>query len=282
MVQKLVVLLVLTISSFQFLPGQSDPKATQMLSQMIESARKVKTIRYHAIMNERIKGKMVEKNSFFKINTEPHKVYVRQSFIGIKLDALYCKGWNNDQLLVATVGFPWIKLSLDPKGSKVRDNHHHTLFEAGFTYFTNVIDDVIRENNPNMKISYAGMVEKLGKKCHKIVIDIDHFEFVPYTVKAGENVTKICEARNINDYMVVERNPDVDGYNDVKPGQVINIPNVYGKKLVLYIDPQLMLPAQIEIFDDKGLYGVYSYDQLIVNKPFQWDEFSATFKEYHF
>ena len=277
---RILVFSLLIISS-RFLIAQT-PDPQKILEEMVKSSKNVTTIRYHAVMNERINNKMVEKDSYFKINTNPLKIYVRQSFIGIKLDALYNQGFNNNQLYIATVGFPWIKLNFDPKGKQVRDNHHHTIFEAGFSYFTGIVDDIIKLKNNKIKFQYAGIEQRDGKNCHKIVVLIDEFKFVPYTLKEGENISTVSERLNINDYMVLERNPEIDYYTDVKAGQVINIPNMYAKKMILYIEPELMLPTQIELFDDKGLYAVYSYNKLVINKPFQWDEFHTTFKDYHF
>jgi LysM repeat protein len=249
---------------------------------MIENSEKVNTIEYNAVMSERIKGKMVVKKSFFKINTSPVKIYVRQSFIGIKLDALYVEGTNNNKLLIATIGFPWIQVSLDPKGKRVRENHHHTIFEAGFTYFSNVIEAIIKSHPDDIKIELEGSEIKDGKDCYKIVLYNNNFQFIEYTVQENENLTTIAKRMYTNDYMILENNPKIENYNDVKPGQVIKIPNSYASKMVLYLDKTILMPVQIDIFDNKGLYGSYSYNNLQINKQFEWDEFSPTNKNYHF
>jgi hypothetical protein len=82
--------------------------------------------------------------------------------------------------------------------------------------------------------------------------------------------------------MLLERNSGINYYNTIKAGQIIQIPNAYGSKLVLYLDASVMLPIQIDIYDDLGLFGSYFYNDLVINKPFAWDEFNATFKEYGF
>ncbi|HOT15827.1 MAG TPA: DUF1571 domain-containing protein [Bacteroidales bacterium] len=262
--------------------AHAEDYAIQLLEQMRQKANEVKTLRYDAVMNERIKGKMVEKVSSFKINTSPEKIYVAQSFIGIKLDALYCQGWNNNQLRVATVGFPWLELNLDPLGSMVRNNHHHTIFEAGFTYFVNIIGQIVDDPNRQLTITYMGNVKRNGISCQRINICNKKYAIIKYQIKAGENLTTIAKRLNINDYKILELNPEIDDYTDVKPGQIINIPNTYAKSLDLFIDETIMLPVLIDIYDENGQYGSYGYKNLVINKPFAADEFSITYKDYHF
>jgi outer membrane lipoprotein-sorting protein len=254
----------------------------QMLQTMSQKAKEVKTIRYNAVMNERIDDGMVVKNSFFKINVLPRKIYVAQSFIGIKLDGLYCEGWNKNQLLVATVGFPWLQLSLDPLGSRVRDNHHHTIFEAGFNYFVEVVDEFIKNRKDEIIITNAGKIIAYDRNCYKVNIEIKNFKIINYKVQQGENLTTIAKKLFINDYKILALNPEIDDYTDVVPGQIISIPNAYAKSMSLYIDLENMLPVQIDINDEKGLYGSYGYKKLVINVPFDHDEFSAMYKGYHF
>lgn len=277
-----LLLPIISIFCFCSLASSQQENAIALMQSMIEKSKQVKTIEYNAVMSERIKGKMVVKRSFFKINNSPVKIYVQQSFIGIKLDALYVEGTNNNQLLVATIGFPWIQVSLDPMGKKVRDNHHHTIFEAGFSYFTSVIVAIIKSHPKSIKIALEGSEFKNSHDCYKIVLYNDTFQMVDYRVKENENLTTIAKRMYTNDYMMLENNPTIHYYGHVKPGQLIKIPNSYAQKMILYLDKDILMPVQIDIYDNKGLYGSYSYNNLTINKQFAWDEFNTTFKSYHF
>ena len=252
------------------------------LKSMIDSARNVKTIEYEALMSERIGKKMVDKTSFFKINISPYKLYVRQSFIGITIEGIFNEGFNNNKLLVATIGFPWIQINLDPKSKRVRDNHHHTIYETGFNYFVSIIDDILKNHLNEVETSCEGSETKNGHDCYKIIITNKQFSYTNYSVRQGEDLTSIAKNMNTNDFMILEKNPKIKYYNSVKAGQVILVPTFYAKQMVLYLDKNLMLPVQIDIYDDKGLYAAYSYNKLVVNKHFAWNEFNATFKDYHF
>ena len=123
---------------------------------------------------------------------------------------------------------------------------------------------------------------KDGRNCLKIVLTNNSFHYISYTIQDGEDLTSIAKRLYLNDFMIMDKNPTIDYYDDVKSGQIIQIPTSYAKKMVLYLDKEIMLPVQIDIFDDKGLYGAYSYNKLIINKQFAWDEFNTTFKDYHF
>jgi hypothetical protein len=254
----------------------------QALQIMTQKASEVKTTIYDAYMHERIGNKFVDKTSFFKINVSPFKIYVRESLLGIHIEGLYSEGYNENKMLISTVGFPWIHTLLDPRGKKVRNNHHHTIYETGFEYFVSVINELLTMHRDEIALRYDGEETELNRNCYKITITDDNFKYINYTVQPGENLSSIAKRLFINDYMILELNPHIDFYNDVKPGQEIKIPNVYAKRMVLYLDKDLMLPIQIDIYDDKGLYAGYSYINLIINPAFAWNEFNTTFKDYHF
>ncbi len=281
--RKFIFLLFISFSITVFSQSVAN-KAVELIDQMIETNKTVKTLSFNTIMRERIKGKMVDKNTFFKIQVSPRKVYLRQSFIGIKLEGLYLDGSNNNELLVSTIGFPWVEMSIDPRGKTARDKHHHTLLEAGFGYFISVVSSLkVRNIEQYEKIcAYQGLVEKDKRQCHKIIFDNPTFSYNYYEVKNGEQLPTIANNLLVNDYMILEKNSSISGYNDVKAGQKIIVPNSYAKKMLLYLDKDLFLPIAIEVYDDQGLYAEYLYSDLKVNPVFQSDEFSASFKGYKF
>jgi hypothetical protein len=261
-----------------------EQKAKDLLNQMMVKNKEIKSLEYSAYMHERINGKFIDKNSFFKINISPQEIYLKQTFIGITVEGLYIEGLNNNQLLISSIGFPWLRINLDPRGSRVRKDHHHTIFDLGFDYFTEIIDTILKKYNSNLStmLSYEGLVSFNNHECHKITIQNDFFHYNRYTVKSSENLTTIANKFYVNDYMILEKNPEISNYTDVKPGQLIWVPSDYAQKLVLYLDADMLLPLLIEIYDEKGLYATYAYINLVINPTYKWNEFSPTFKEYHF
>jgi hypothetical protein len=277
-----LTLFIITFSVIFNSARSQEPDPIRILNNMIDSAKNVKTIEYEALMSERIGKKMVDKISFFKININPFKLYVRQSFIGITIEGIFNEGFNSNKMLVTTIGFPWIQINLDPKSKRVRDNHHHTIYETGFNYFVSIIEIILKNHLNEVDASIEKSETKNGHDCYKILIINRQFNYINYIVKQGEDLTSISKRMNTNDFMILERNSKIKYYNSVKPGQNILVPTFYARQMVLYLDKKLMLPVQIDIYDDKGLYAAYSYNKLIINKTFAWNEFNATFKDYHF
>jgi outer membrane lipoprotein-sorting protein len=99
-------------------------------------------------------------------------------------------------------------------------------------------------------------------------------------VKEGEDLIKIAKEQKLCDYILIEMNDEVDDYDDVKAGQIIQIPNVYAKKNIIYIDKKLHLPVRMEMFDDDGFFERYELSNIRVNPIIPQDEFSASYKDY--
>ena len=77
-------------------------------------------------------------------------------------------------------------------------------------------------------------------------------------------------------------NPSIDGFDNVRSGQVIKIPNFYCRMIEFYIDKVSWLPLRQLISDQKGLYEKYEMKSFLLNPVFKTDEFSPEFGEYKF
>ncbi|MBK7137901.1 MAG: LysM peptidoglycan-binding domain-containing protein [Bacteroidetes bacterium] len=113
----------------------------------------------------------------------------------------------------------------------------------------------------------AGSVTYEGKDCHKIILTDPNYGFVNYTIKAGETIWKIAEAKAIPEYKVKELNNWMD-YDDMVAGKTIKIPTAYAKVTTLYIDKSNNLPIYQKMEDDKGMYETYEFKELKVNPTF--------------
>lgn len=250
---------------------------------MVEASNAIKSLRYETVIRERFDNEYIVKTNVFKINIKPFKIFFNENILGMKIEGLYCEGSNNNQILICTKGFPWVQISVDPRSEKARKNHHHTIFEAGFESYVKILHSIKEKHRLNFSqiISYQGLVEINNKMCHKIVMNIPDYKIQPYLVKNGENITSIANKFFINDYYIVEFNK-LKNYNSIQAGNIIKIPNYYGKRFVFYLYNNNHLPALIEIYDDKGLYASYNYSNLEINPHFSNLEFSTTNPLYHF
>ena len=118
--------------------------------------------------------------------------------------------------------------------------------------------------------------------CYKLAISFPEFAWGPYTIKKGENLNTIARKLKVSEYMVLMNNHKISWYNDVKEGQIIQVPNAYAKLTILHVDKELLLPVSNKIFDDQGLFETYEYHNLQVNTTILPEEFTKDYKDYNF
>ena len=257
------------------------PSCKEIIQNTLAAVEKIQTLKFHLKCNERIKGKLIASESHIKMNATPRKIYI--SLDGPEL--LWLEGKNNGNALVNPNGFPYMNLNLDPMGNIMRENQHHTIHEVGFGYFAGIIKNSMQLSGEKFDNYFKcmGSLTWNGYDCYYITAEYPFFKYENYTVQKGETLVSIAKKLNVGDYMLLEINSDkVNSYHNVKAGQVIKVPNVYGNKLILYIDKTLLVPRVIKVYDDKGLYESYEYHDLQVNPTIPEEEFTKEYKGYKF
>lgn len=268
-------------SSFCRLQQDTNEKqAREIVSKLLSSISKLETMKWNLKVIERIKGKEKKYGSSVKLKVNPRKLY-----INIKgTEVLWVTGENDGKALVHPNSFPYINLNLDPLGSLMRNEQHHTIYEMGFTYMGEIIKNFVQKAGDKFgdEFKYEGEEEHNYQKCYKITINNPNFSYVDYTVKKGETMITIARKLYVGEYMILENNPKKKDYNDVKEGDVIKVPTAYAKHVTLYIDKLYYVPIGIRVEDDKGLYEQYDYFFLQVNPKLDDAEFTKTYKDYKF
>ncbi len=252
----------------------------ELIDKIFAAVDNVKTVRYNLQCNERIKGRMQHTESRVKLQISPRKLYLYIKGI----EVLWIQGWNNGDALVNPNSFPYIDLSLNPFSTLMRKDQHHTINEMGFHYLADILKDGMKKAGDKLDKYFSVYGDEVyeGRDCYKLAITFPDFAWGPYTVKKGENLTTIARKLRISEYMVLENNPKISSYTDVKEGQIIQVPNAYAKLTLLLIDKEYLLPVNNKVFDDKGLFETYEYHDLKVNVPIAPEEFTAHYKGYHF
>ena len=277
------VLAALLMSTFFLLitAYTPSPSCKEIMQNTLAAVNKIQTLKFHLKCNERIKGKLMASESHIKMNASPRKIYINLD--GPEL--LWLEGKNNGNALVNPNGFPYMNLNLDPLGNIMRENQHHTIHEVGFSYFAGIIKNSIQLSGEKFDDYFKCMGSLIwnGYDCYYITAEYPFFKYENYTVQKGETLVSIAKKLNVGDYMLLEINSDkVNNYHDVKVNQVIKVPNVYGNKLIIYIDKTLLVPRIIKVYDDKGLYESYEYQDLQVNPSIPEEEFTKEYKGYKF
>lgn len=252
----------------------------EIIGKIFDAINSVKTLRYNLQCNERIKGRMQHTESRVKLQVNPRKLYL--NIRGVEV--LWATGTNNGEALVNPNAFPYVNLNLDTYGSLMRKDQHHTIHEMGYQYLADILKDGMKRAGDNLDKYFKILGEEKynGRDCYQLSIAFPDYAWGNYTVKKGENLISIARKLHVSEYMVLENNPKLSSYHDVKEGQVIKVPNAYAKLTLLLIDKEYLLPVNNKIFDDKGLYETYEYYNLQVNPYIAQEEFSKNFKEYNF
>lgn len=280
--KNLIYIILLTFCFFtQNVFSQKTTNAKDAVFKMIKSIHDVERLKYSLKIIERGKKGFNNYESSVKLNRKPRKIYLYIK--GIEL--IWVNGWNGNKAYVKPNSFPYINLSLDPLGSLMRQDQHHTLNEMGVDYFASVIEYIALkfDNKFDEVFKFEGEERINNRPCYKIIIDNKDFGYETYTVGDNESITSIARKLHISEYMILEVNPKLKDYFDIlKKGQTLKVPNSYAKHVTLYIDQLYFLPISIKILDDKGLFEQYDYHFLQVNPKIDDAEFTTEYKDYKF
>lgn len=289
-VKKGMTMMLLFIASVASALGQPTPSATPpskartVVDDMSRAMDRVITCTGRVKRLERINGKMESGDLRFRLNSKPRKIYVYNIAPDEGAELLWVQGWNSEKVFVHPNKFPWVNVSLSPNSGELLKNQHHNLFAIGFDYTNGIVKHLLSEYGDEFDehVSYAGQQKWYGKMLDVIKITYKQYKIENYTVQAGEDLFKIDAKLHVPAYKIIELNPGIDDFFDVKPGQVIKVPNVYAPEMVIMVDPDLHLPIVQIIQDDKGLFEKYEYSELKINPRFSTMEFNEDHEEYGF
>jgi outer membrane lipoprotein-sorting protein len=275
MKRALVIILLLSICSAGY-----TQTATALLYQMMDSARAVKGFKSVISKTERIQGKMITQESLVKVKRNPYLLYVRQLQPKEGVEILCNR--ECEKALINTNGFPWLNLTLDPFGQLMRKNQHHTVHDTGFDLLVRILESELRIDDANQVLTADPRAVWDNKSVYRVEMLNKDFKYVKYKVRPGEDISHIADRLNVNGYAILEANSECNDYEDVVAGQIIIVPSNYAYKMILLLDKKTMLPVQINVFDDDGLFEEYIYRQFVLNPVFASNEFEADFLEYSF
>ena len=275
------VIAIFVFSSFQI---HNSPSAIQIVKEMFARTKQIKTMSYTMRKKERIAGQFQSQESSVKLNVSPLKMYLKQSAPKQGLEVLYVAGENGNKALINTNGFPWVNVSLDPMGAVMRDHQHHTVFQSGYAHLMAILEHLTNKYQPELEtiMTHATTENIDGHECWLITFSNPHFKYFKYTVAQKETILTIADKYKLSEHMIMERNPIIGNYEDVKPGQIIELPNDYSNKLELYVDKVRMIPLVMKVYDDKGLYEYYEYSNVKLNPVLSADDFNKNNSAYGF
>ena len=252
----------------------------QLTSQLTAAIQNLKTLRCVANAQERIGRKYYPDRSQMKLTFNPLRVYIKN---GKGIEVLYVTGQNGGDAWVNPNAFPYVTLSLDPNGSLMRKNQHHTALQAGFGTIAELLEGSAGRTDKSFTRSfrYAGDTTVQGHLAHILRSDYPQFRYVAYKASKNETPAAVAARFGCGEYRVLERNK-LDIGDKLAEGQVLQVPNAYGRRTIVLVDPKTFLPNSVAVYDDQGLFEKYDFSEVIANQPIPLAEFSKEYKGYHF
>ena len=260
-----------------------DNPGTKILDNMLASIDRVHAIQFRLKQYERYNGKIELEDDRVKLKTNPLSLFIEVISPDAGAEVLWVQGENNGEAYVHPNGFPYLTLNFLPDSKTLRKGHHN-IFALQLSYMAGLIRSTMQNagSSFNSNLHLEQDVVFNHETCYQLNIEHPSFAFVPYTIKPGENLISLAERLHLSEYMILENNPGLSEYSDVKAGQVIHIPNNYARKMTLYISKKTYLPLAEFIYDDKGLFERYEFSEVKVNPEFGPEEFSKHNPAYHF
>jgi hypothetical protein len=250
----------------------------QLTSRMSAAIEGLKYLRCTVKAQERIGANINQARSIMKLTYKPVRIYIKNQK---GVEVLWLQGQNDGDAWVYPASFPYVTLSLDPTGKLMRSNQHHTALQAGF----GTISDLLRttglrqDNSYSKSFRYAGDTTIQGRTNHVLRSDYPQFRYVTYKAGKNETIETVAERFGCGAYRVVERNNLTIG-EKIPEGKVLQVPNAYGRRTILCVDPKTYLPTLVQVNDDKGLFEKFEFQDVIPNQPIPLEEFSKDYQGY--
>jgi hypothetical protein len=275
--RKIIPLIALTLVGATA-PLAPPPTTEQLTTRMTAAIENLKTLRCTVKAQERIGGTINQARSIMKLTYNPVRIYIK-NHKGVEV--LWVAGQNNGDAWVYPATFPYVTLSLDPNGKLMRGSQHHTALQAGF----GTISDLLRttglrqDNSFSRTFRYTGDTVLLGRTSHVLRSSYPQFRYVTYKAGKNETIGTVAERFGCGEFRVIERNGLTIG-EKIPEGKILQVPNAYGRRTTVCIDPKTFLPTMVQVDDDKGLFEKFEFSNVIANQPIPLQEFSKDYKDY--
>lgn len=281
LIRRFVFLAVVSLALGSVLTAaQPAPVITtgQLVERMTGAVENLRYLRCSAKAQERLGRGVKPSSSVMKLSFRPFRVYLKDNK---SVEVLWVAGQNNGDAWVYPASFPYITLSLDPTGGLMRKDQHHTVLQAGFGTIADLLrPTALRQDATYSRtFRYTGDTTVLGRPCHVLRSDFPQFRYVPYRTGKKETVATVAERFGCGEYRILERNNLSPGAA-LTEGQVLQVPNGYGRRVILCIDPQHYLPIVVDVRDDRGLFEKFEFYNLVVNQPIPNEEFTKGYQGY--
>ncbi|MBT9394668.1 DUF1571 domain-containing protein [Hymenobacter sp. NST-14] len=275
---RLAPVLLLGLGSTATIPAEPKITTDVLVSRLSSAIENLKTLRCNVRAQERIGAAYQQNRTAMKMSFNPYKVYLRNDK---GIEVLYVTGQNNGDAWVYPNSFPYVTLSLDPNGSLMRKSIHHSALEAGYGTIAEMLDGSGQRLNPGFEktFRYTADTTVQGRPAYVLRSVYPQFRYVSYKPTKAESTKTIADKFGCGEYRILERN-NLSVGAIVPAGKTLQVPNAYGRRILLCVDQKLFLPLVVQVHDDKGLFEKFEFHDVVANQPIPAQEFTKDFKGY--
>jgi outer membrane lipoprotein-sorting protein len=184
-------------------------------------------------------------------------------------EVLYAPGWNKDRIRVHKGSFPDWNVNLDPYGTIAMARSHHPVPEISLVRLCEtVLDNVRRARERNVgSLIVQGHENVFGRPALRLEATTPGTGRSP-TIEKGQTLWDVAKAAHQSMYVILHANRARrwTQADHPKPGDAVIVPEFYAGRMVLWIDDELHVPLQVDLYDHEGnLYEHYEHHDLKIN-----------------
>lgn len=232
--------------------ASAQPDPHELIRLAIANARAVQSAAFKIENTERFDGELRTGTQEVRYRQQPFQVWMTFVYPDPGATILYDATANRDKMIYDPVGFPYMKLELDPLGTVARNNNQHTIYEIGFEHIAKLIETVYEGAEA------VTLLPKSSDHVQQVRIISGRKGFRNYTVGKGESTRSIAQLLRISEYKLVEMNEDVRAYGELKEGMQLLVPEYYALSTIVSIDATSRLPVKLSLTDEVGLLADYT------------------------
>jgi outer membrane lipoprotein-sorting protein len=266
---RLLLPLLLVLAAAATAPHY-DPDAYAALEAMEKTAAGINDYTMQLVKRE-LRGTELTPEETIAIKWQrPQRIYLHE-IAGPRegQEVLYAPGWNKDRIRVHKGSFPDWNVNLDPYGDIAMARSHHPVPEVSLVRLIGIVlDNVRRARTRNVgTLSSNGHETLFGRPALRVEATTPATGRTP-TLEQGQTLWDIARATGQSMYVILHANRARGWWQPDTPkrGDAVIVPEFYAGRLVLWIDDELHLPLQIDLYDHEGnLYEHYEHHDLKIN-----------------
>jgi outer membrane lipoprotein-sorting protein len=264
-----------------------EPEALAAVDAMTKASRDLHDYTMQLVKRE-LRGKELSDPETIVIKwQQPQRIYLHEIDGDWKgQEVLYAPGWNKNRIKVHPGTFPYFTVNLDPYGNMAMAHSHHPVPEVSLLRFV----DLVATNLAKARAKNVGTLRIVGRESLwdrptvKLEMTAPPTGTTP-TVGKGETIWDIAKASGQDMYVILHANRARGWWRADHPerGDAVIVPDFYAGRMVLWVDDELRLPIQADLYDHDGnLYEHYEHRDLKLNVGLGDADFDPKHPGYHF